>query len=237
MSSWKVERGDRIEIHLPPDPKEAGPESFDARWVVADEGSYLVVDKPEGLRPEPTQRNDTTPNLLSMMKTAFGSEIVLAHRLDRDTSGLIIATRPGTIRAQLDEMFRTHTIEKRYEAIVTAPNDLSPSGTIDSLLAPDQDRRDKQCVVERGGKRAITEYEVFQGPAPAAATTGQQRVRLWPRTGRTHQLRVHCASAGAPILGDRLYGEHASAPRLLLHATELQLPLGTGRCYTSPVPF
>jgi 23S rRNA-/tRNA-specific pseudouridylate synthase len=89
-------------------------------------------------------------------------------------------------------------------------------------------------VVERGGKKAVTDYEV------TVRAEGVARVALWPRTGRTHQLRVQLASMGAPILGDRIYGDVSSAPRLLLHAQSLEIPATAGhaaRHFTSPVPF
>jgi RluA family pseudouridine synthase len=232
MSSWKVEPGDRIVVQQPPTPKPVGPAEFDASWVVADEGAYVVLNKPEGLRSEATRANDTTPNLLSLLQAAVGDDLVLAHRLDRDTSGLIIATRPGPIRAQLDVMFSTHTIAKRYVAIVGAPNQFSKAGTIDSLVAPDPKRKDTMRVVERGGKRAITDYEVV------ADSGDTVRLNLWPRTGRTHQLRVHCASLGAPIVGDRIYGRAREGSRLMLHAESLTIPLpDTPRTYLAPAPF
>jgi RluA family pseudouridine synthase len=238
MSSWKVESGDRIVIQQPPQPKPTGPSEFDATWIVADEGEYVVLNKPEGLRSEQTRANDTTPNLLSLVQEAVGDELVLAHRLDRDTSGLIIATRPGPIRAQFDAMFSTHTITKKYVAIAATPNRFERSGTIDSLIAPDPKRKDTMRIVERGGKRAVTDYQVVADLGDAV------RVDLWPRTGRTHQLRVHCASLGGPIMGDRIYGRGRSvvdaASRLMLHAQSLTIPLpghGTPRSYVARTPF
>jgi RluA family pseudouridine synthase len=232
MSSWKVERGDRIIVHDPPRAKASGASAFDPSWVIADEGSYLVVNKPEGLRSEPTRTDDVTPNLLTHLKSAIDSTLVLAHRLDRDTSGLIVATRPGPIRAQFDTMFSTHTIKKLYVAIIHAPNRFEASGSIDALIAPDAKRKDTMRIVERGGKRALTDYETLSGEH---TTT---RLHLWPRTGRTHQLRVHCAHLGGPILGDRIYGSDADInPRLMLHAESLTIPLAEIRTYVAPAPF
>ena len=102
--------------------------------------------------------------------------------------------------------------------MVRAPNRLAAAGVIDSRLAPHPRRRDQMAVVTKGGQRAVTRYEVI-------ATQGDRAwVRLWPETGRTHQLRVQLAALGAPILGDRLYGDKAAADRLMLHACFLSLP-------------
>ena len=233
MSSWKVAHGDRVSVHLPPAPKPMGPEAFDADWLLADEGEYLVLNKPEGLRSEATRASDNTPNLLSLLRAAKGEELVLAHRLDRDTSGLIVATRPGPIRAQLNTLFSTHSIQKGYVAIVRTPNDFAAAGTIDCFVAPDSNRKDMMRVVERGGKRAVTDYEIIDD------AHGAIRVALSPRTGRTHQLRVHCALLGGPILGDAIYGPPLPGDRgrLHLHAETLNIPLFTVRSYCAPAPF
>lgn len=233
MSSWKVVPGDLVTVHRPPSAKPTGATTFDAAWLVADEGEYLVLDKPAGLRSEATRSGDTTPNLLSLLRNVFGDDVVLAHRLDRDTSGLILATRPGPIRARLNELFSTHTIEKRYVALVHSPNDFSDKhGTIDCLLAPEANRKDRMRVVDHGGKRAITDYEVV------GQTDDGIRVSLFPRTGRTHQLRVQCALLGGPILGDVIYGPDGGGyGRLHLHADALTVPIGGVRHYSSPAPF
>jgi RluA family pseudouridine synthase len=232
MSSWKVERGDRITVHNPPQAKPSGASAFDPAWVLADEGAYLVINKPEGLRSEPTRADDVTPNLLAYLKSAIDKTLVLAHRLDRDTSGLIIATRPGPIRAEFDQMFSTHIIEKRYVGIVHAPNRFDASGSIDALIAPDPKRKDTMRVVDRGGKRSLTDYETV------GRETGETRLHLWPRTGRTHQLRVHCAHLGGPIHGDRIYGPDADPKiRLMLHAESLAIPFAVPKSYVAPAPF
>ncbi len=231
MSSWKVEPGDRLSIHAPPDAKPSGPVEFDSRWLLADEGEYLVLDKPAGLRSEATRSSDTTPNLLSLLQAFAGSDLVLAHRLDRDTSGLILATRPGPVRSRLNKLFSEHSIQKRYVALVQTPNRFLPTGTIDCFVAPSPKRKDTMCVVDRGGKRAITDYRVL------ADSGGHHRLELAPRTGRMHQLRVQCAFLGGPILGDDIYGSRGDAVRLHLHAEALMVPLDTPRNYVSPTPF
>jgi RluA family pseudouridine synthase len=217
MSSWEVVRGDRIDVSDPPADKAAGPTEFDPSWLVEDLGDLLVVDKPAGLRSEAVRAADPTANLLALARVAYGDDLVLAHRLDRDTSGLVLLTRPGAVRTALATAFSTHTVEKRYVAVVRAPNDLEDQGVIRTRLAKHPKRADHMVVVERGGDLAMTRYRVVDLRAKSA------RVDLWPETGRTHQLRVHCASMNAPIVGDVIYGA-AEEPRLLLHATELNLP-------------
>lgn len=234
LASWQVERGDRLGVAGPVDAGVPVFPTFDAAWLVADDGDIVVVDKPSGLRSEAVHANDETPNLLTLARAAFGDDLVLAHRLDRDTSGLVMLTRPGGVRAELDAMFRTHLISKRYAALVQDSAALGGGGRLVNFLAEDPRKRDAVVVVAKGGKKAVTDYEV------RSRAGGFARLDLWPRTGRTHQLRVQCAHVNAPILGDRLYGDATSAPRLMLHAASLDLPpIGhhPARQYQAPTPF
>jgi 23S rRNA-/tRNA-specific pseudouridylate synthase len=171
--------------------------------------------------------------LLDMARERFGP-VVLFHRLDRDTSGVILLTRPGDINKYLTAAFQSHTVHKEYLAVVATPNELSASGLIDARLGPHPERRDQMTIVPRGGQRALTRYVI------ADERAGKQLIRLHPETGRTHQLRVHLAHFGAPILGDRLYGpQPPQHPRLLLHAEQISLPVAAGypaRSFTAPLP-
>jgi tRNA pseudouridine32 synthase / 23S rRNA pseudouridine746 synthase len=111
---------------------------------------------------------------------------------------------------------------------------LGDGGRLVNFLAEDPRRRDTVVVVPKGGKKAVSDYVV------TSRSGGVARLDLWPRTGRTHQLRVQCAHVNAPILGDRLYGDSASAARLLLHAASLELPPLGGfptRQFHAPTPF
>jgi 23S rRNA-/tRNA-specific pseudouridylate synthase len=180
----------------------------------------VVVNKPEGLLSE-AARDPARANLRDLAAARFGP-LVLLHRLDRDTSGLVVLARPGDAATAMGQAFADRTVVKEYLAAVAAAHHLPPSGTIELRLAPDPRRPDRMLVVANGGQRAVTRYEVLE---PTRTTPlGVQLVRLVPETGRTHQLRVQLAHLGAPILGDRLYGEATSAPRLLLHAERLTLP-------------
>ncbi len=217
LASWMVQPGDRIEVHHPPGALPTGPSAFDDAWLIHIDEDIVVVDKPSGLRAEGTRAEDRSANLLSLCALRFG-DVTLTHRLDRDTSGVLVLARTRVARQALDEAFKSHSLEKHYVAVVQAPNRLADSGRISLSLAPDPRRHDRMIAVDAGGKAARTRYRV--------ASRGELSdvVDLWPATGRTHQLRVHCAALGAPILGDRLYGSAASAPRMMLHAHSLEVP-------------
>ena len=232
LASWEVNSGDRLEIASPPTPKTLPPDVFDDAWVIAQEEDLIAINKPAGLLCEP-KRFSSTSNLLELASARFGP-LVLFHRLDRDTSGIVLLTRPGAINKYLDTAFKSHTILKEYLAVVATPHRLAASGVIDVRLGPDPERRDRMTVVPRGGQRAVTRYALEE------TANGRQRVRLWPQTGRTHQLRLHLAHLGAPILGDRLYGPRLNEPpRLLLHAERLELPETDeypARSFVAPLP-
>lgn len=231
LASWQVQNGDRLEILQPPAAKPPPLTNFDDRWLIAQEDDLIVVNKPEGLLAEaPAMR--AAANLLDLAKARFG-DLILFHRLDRDTSGVLLLTRPGPINQYLDRAFQGGLVQKEYLAVVAKPNQLAASGAIDARLDTHPQRRDRMTVVTRGGKEAVTRYAI------AAESPTRQLVRLWPETGRTHQLRVHLAYLGAPILGDRLYGRADSAKRLLLHAQRITLPALAGfpeRTYEATVP-
>jgi 23S rRNA pseudouridine1911/1915/1917 synthase len=217
LGSWTVQNGDRVEIADPPPPKPDGPSQFDEAWIIAVTPELIAVNKPAGLLAEPTRWGQGV-NLRDLAVARFGP-LLLFHRLDRDTSGVLLLTRPGSINQSLDRAFKSHLVQKEYLAVVGRPNRLEAQGVIHSYLAPHPKRRDKMEVVERGGQHAVTRYAI------AAEHQGWQLVRLWPHTGRTHQLRVQLAHLGAPIRGDRLYGPSPRpGERLYLHAQRLDLP-------------
>lgn len=217
LGSWKVRNRDRLEIVNPPAEKEPPPVTFNEAWVVAEEKELIVINKPAGLLSHATRWRQTG-NLLDLATARFGA-LSLFHRLDRDTSGVVLLSRNGPINHYLDHVFKKRLVEKEYLAVVSAKNNLSASGVIQSYLDAHPKRRDMMAVVKRGGKYARTRYEVL------GESAGKQVVRLWPETGRTHQLRVQLQHMSAPILGDRLYGSgQRSAKRLMLHAHGITLP-------------
>lgn len=232
LNSWKVNNGDIITLKTIPDALPQTPQHFDESWIIADEGDVIALNKPAGLLSQGRQHGNQA-NLLDMARSHFG-KVTLFHRLDRDTSGVILLTRGGAINRYLDTAFKAQTIVKRYLAIVPTPNRLSQSGIIDLRLDNHPKKRNLMRVVTRGGKPAITEYEITQ------TGTDKQRVNLIPKTGRTHQLRVHLAHYDAPISGDRLYSKNSTQyDRLYLHAHQITLPASDNfpqRRFTAPLP-
>ncbi len=232
LSSWLVRNGDRVALLAEPPVKPAQPAAFDDAWIIAEEADLLAVDKPAGLLSE-RARDPGAASLLDLAIARFGP-LTLFHRLDRDTSGVVLLTRGGAVNRYLDGAFKSGAVRKEYLAVVAAPNRLAAQGVIDARLGPHPQRRDMVAVAQRGGQRALTRYEVI------AEDGERQWLRLLPETGRMHQLRVHLASLGAPIAGDRLYNPAwQQADRLMLHARRITLPAGAGwpeRVFTAPLP-
>ena len=223
LCSWQVANGDQLEIANPPQEKVPPPTLFDESWLIAEDEQIIAINKPAGLLSHAT-RWTSAGNLLDLVTARFGA-VTLFHRLDRDTSGVMIFTREGSsdVNRYLDAAFKARTVQKEYLAVVPSPNGLAQTDTIENRLGQHPSRRDMMSVVERGGKRAVTRYELGE------EKNGLQLVHLWPQTGRTHQLRVHMAHLRAPILGDRLYGNKSldqqhGIERLMLHAHKITLP-------------
>ncbi len=189
--------------------------------------TLLVIEKPSGLLSVPGRIE--APSVESILTESYG-QVLMPHRLDMDTSGLMVVARNDEAYKHLQQQFYARTIYKRYEALLDLSNydgrqTLDQSfipihrgdhGTISLSLRPDPLDRPRQIVDLLHGKQAITDYEVL------GEHDGNLRVSLTPHTGRTHQLRVHCAhpdGLGMPIVGDNLYGRKAH--RLCLHAAEL----------------
>ena len=169
-------------------------------------------------------------------------QVKMVHRLDQDTSGLLIASFGPIPFKLLQTMFAMRQIKKTYIAVLEGDYEsqgIPPNGRIELPLSPDWIDRPRQRVDLEGGKHASTDYE-FTG-----VYEGRSRVELHPLTGRTHQLRVHAASKmglGMPIVGDRLYGRNTgnATDRLLLHAHKIEFTFPIDRqnyTFESPIPF
>lgn len=193
--------------------------------IIYHDSDIIVVDKPAGMLSVPG-KNDA-PSVLSLLQRKMEDNIFPVHRLDMDTSGLMVFVRNKKAQRNLQRQFETHSIVKRYIALLERKPD-SEQGTISLPLSPDMADRPRQMVDYRHGKQALTHYRLCTSPSTPMRrqflTVGDNLVELSPLTGRTHQLRVHCAhpdGLASPIVGDRLYGT-TNHPRLCLHAEYLE---------------
>jgi len=205
-----------------------------ARLLYAD-GDLVAVDKPPGVPSQPTLTTDrgTLPDLVAAL---LGAPVTLVHRLDRETSGVTVLARTKVAAAALGDAFRTGGPSKTYLALCArAPS--PPEGRLDAPLGKDPSRAGLRRVDPRGDP-AATRYRTLRA-GPLAAL-----VEASPETGRTHQLRVHLAHLGAPLLGDPRYGGprrvgEVSIPRVLLHARRLEIvhpTRGERLAFEAPVP-
>ena len=221
----KLSAGDTLELTLPEVrevPIEAQPIPLEVCYEDAD---VIVVNKPSGLvvHPAPGHPDGTLVNALlyhcgdSLSGVGGALRPGIVHRIDRDTSGLIIAAKNDYAHQFLSAQLADHTLARTYECIVVG-NLREDSGTVDAPIARDSRDRKRMAVVP-GGRRAVTHWEVI------ARYPGYTHVRCRLETGRTHQIRVHMAYLGHPILGDTVYGAKKAVPGLTgqcLHAVGLQ---------------
>jgi len=255
LDGKRVEGKDRVEpgqtVRLPPGvtaapvpssqskPKAAKPqlserETQEIQSLVIHRDDWVIaLNKPSGLAVQGgsgTERH--VDGLLDGLRFGFEDRPRLVHRLDKDTSGLLLIARTGQAAKRLSESFRDRETEKLYWAVVVGvPPKME--GAIDLPLAKRPGARDRETmqVDHEEGQKALTHFKVMDRAGDRAAL-----MALWPRTGRTHQLRVHCAEIGCPILGDRKYGGEeallsavADSRRLHLHARRLTLPHPSGK--------
>lgn len=188
--------------------------------IVYEDDAICVVDKPAGMLSVPGKDNmESVESIMRQRWHQYDSNPIMVHRLDRDTSGLMVVARTLKAYHSLQQQFARRLAAKRYEAVldgVPATHD----GTINLPLMPDITDRPRQCVDMQHGKPSVTTYRVVSTRA------NRTLVWLYPHTGRTHQLRVHCAhplGLATPILGDPLYGRGTAAPRMYLNAAELEI--------------
>lgn len=182
--------------------------------VVYRDESLLVVNKPAGLLAVHGRGPDKQDCLSARLQSAFPDALVV-HRLDMATSGLMVFARGVEMQRRLSRMFQEREVGKRYVAVVAGK--LGPeTGEVDLPIAADWPNRPLRKIDAESGKHSLTRYRMLNKEACST------RVELEPVTGRTHQLRLHMSAIGHPILGDALYGDETSAPRLLLHASSLR---------------
>ncbi|MEM6938867.1 MAG: RluA family pseudouridine synthase [Pseudomonadota bacterium] len=184
--------------------------------VLHEDAEVLLVNKPSGLLSVPGKGAHLADCMLSRIQTVF-PQALLVHRLDRDTSGVMIFALTPHAQRHLGLQFEKRMVRKSYVAQVWGVP-AETSGSIDLPLIVDWPNRPRQKVCHKTGKPALTEWKRLKDDGQTA------RLRLHPKTGRSHQLRVHCLSMRHPILGDPFYatGPARDYPRLMLHAEELR---------------
>ena len=249
-AGMKVSESDDVVVTVPP-PVPAVPEPEDIPLsIVYEDDDLVVVDKPPGLvvHPAPGHFTGTLVNaLLHHCPTLSGIGGVarpgIVHRLDQDTSGLLVVAKTQAAMDGLVRAFASHRdVEKTYLAVVHGRPRLD-SGRIENLIGRHPVDRKRMAIVEKGGKLAITNWRVVSvSPSPTPTSLLECRIE----TGRTHQIRVHLASLGCPVVGDRTYGKPALDRRLdpaparqLLHAWRLKLWHPTRRVemvFEAPIP-
>ena len=186
--------------------------------MLYEDREIAVIHKPEGLLSVPG-KDAAQPSVYALMRSKYPEATgpLIVHRLDMSTSGVLLIAKTEFAYHRLQKAFLNHQIQKKYVAIISG-KDIPEKGIISLPLMPDYLDRPRQIVDHEQGKEAITEYEVLE-----PVDDSHLRIALYPKTGRTHQLRVHCAhqeGLNAPILGDPLYGNE-KAVRLHLHAEEI----------------
>jgi 23S rRNA pseudouridine1911/1915/1917 synthase len=235
--------GAHVTVSVPPPPRatvEAEPLPL---TILYEDEALLAIDKPPGMvvHPAPGARRGTVVNALLHHLAAVADvgdpeRPGIVHRLDRDTSGVLLVARTVAALEGLARQFRERQVDKRYLAVVRGR--LMPTtGVIDRPIGRHPRERKRMSVRSRRGRTAVTRWEVLE------YLRGATLVRLLPETGRTHQLRVHLAARGHPVVGDRLYGSgRAKGPtfsRQALHAEEIRFAHPTtGRpvVVVSPLP-
>ena len=223
--SYKLAGGEDIAVTLPePEPVEAVPQDIPLD-VVYEDADVIVVNKPSGMvvHPAPGHPDGTLINALlyhcAGTLSGIGGALRpgIVHRIDRDTSGLIIAAKNDAAHQYLSAQLADHTLARTYECIVVGAL-REDRGTVDAPIARHPTGRKRMAVVA-GGREAVTHWEVI------ARYPGYTHVRCRLETGRTHQIRVHMAYIGHPILGDTVYGAKKEVPGLTgqcLHAVGLR---------------
>ena len=223
--SYKLAGGEDVAVTLPePEPVEAVPQDIPLD-VVYEDADVIVVNKPSGMvvHPAPGHPDGTLVNALlyhcAGTLSGIGGALRpgIVHRIDRDTSGLIIAAKNDAAHQYLSAQLADHTLARTYECIVVGAL-REDRGTVDAPIARHPTGRKRMAVVA-GGREAVTHWEVI------ARYPGYTHVRCRLETGRTHQIRVHMAYIGHPILGDTVYGAKKEVPGLTgqcLHAVGLR---------------
>jgi 23S rRNA pseudouridine1911/1915/1917 synthase len=242
--SYRLRAGDVVCGRLPaPQPCGFQPEPIPLSLLYED-ADIIVIDKPAGLvvHPAPGHRSGTLVNALLYHcpdLTGIGAELRpgIVHRLDKDTSGTLVVAKTAVALDHLAGQFKRRTVRKDYLALVHGQMP-APSGTVRLPIGRHPVDRKRMSTVSRKGREAVTEWRVLR------ALWGASLLEVGLRTGRTHQIRVHCAAIGHPILGDPVYGrgrggERRGPARQMLHALRLEIDhprTGERMRFESPLP-
>jgi len=244
--AWRVQAGDELRVRVADIPKRARPQAQALDLdILYEDDDVLAVNKPAGLVVHPSFRNTSGTLMNGLLDLArswpAGSKPALLGRLDKHTSGIVLVTKRGEIHAALQRAMNARLIDKDYLAIVGGKP--PQRGTIDVALDRDPWDRRRVTVTDRGGQPSVTKYERL------STANGFSLVRCCLITGRTHQIRVHLAAKGWPIVGDATYGKKspgtrsneaaAQFPRQALHAWRLafrQPRTGHAIVIESPMP-
>jgi 23S rRNA pseudouridine1911/1915/1917 synthase len=238
--SLKLNAGDKVDLTIPPEaPAHLTPESIPLK-IIYEDNDLMVIDKPAGLavHPAPGHPEHTLANAVvgHMPELAEEDEDNLrpgiVHRLDMDTSGLILVAKNRVAQANLSDQFKSRVVSKYYQALVQGK--LKPeTGIIEANIGRDPRNRQRMAVVT-GGREARTEYRVIK------YIGNYTLLEIKPETGRTHQIRVHLAAIGFPVVGDTTYGVPSPhIARQFLHAGKIKFKLpSTGEYveFQSPLP-
>lgn len=241
----RLKGGERVRLEVPRKtaPERVQPEALPLA-VVYEDDELAVIDKPAGMTVHPGVNNETGtlvgallarwPQIAQMAVEEKRAGIV--HRLDKDTSGLIVIAKQDAARRRLTEQFQARTVEKRYLALLER-RPQTDTGRIEAPIARDPNQRKRMAVV-RGGRPAVTEFRVLDDDFSG----GQALVEVQIFSGRTHQIRVHMAFIGCPVVGDTVYGFRKQRVRLkrhFLHAARLAFDhprTGERLAFESPLP-
>jgi 23S rRNA pseudouridine1911/1915/1917 synthase len=238
-ASLKLNAGDRVDISIPPTPPSTPlPEAIPLNIPYEDD-DLLVIDKPAGLtiHPAPGYPSHTLVNAVlshvpNLPETDDSLRPGIVHRLDKDASGVMVVAKNSEAQLHLIDQFKSRSVVKVY--LVLVKGQLIPDdGVIEAPIGRDPRNRKRVAVVAEG-RDARTNYHVFKH------TGAYTLLEVRPETGRTHQIRVHLAAIGYPVVGDKIYGVKSSqVPRLFLHACRLGFKLpstGEYKEFTSELP-
>lgn len=204
--NYKLRAGDRVILNIPkPERVDILPENIPLE-IVYEDNDLLVVNKPKGMvvHPAPGHSSGTLVNALMYhcgeSLSGINGEIRpgIVHRIDKDTSGLLIVAKNDFAHRGLAEQIKVHSFTREYEAVVTGC--IKEDGTVNAPIGRHKTDRKKMCVTAENSREAVTHYRILEN------LSGYTHLRLRLETGRTHQIRVHMAYIGHPVAGDEVYG-------------------------------